>query len=134
LYRALLLYQVQDIRNEIRIISKVPSTSLHRVKCYSSRLVVRVVTRATFAFDACFVWKLVTVADERNGFYRKNIATINAIDHVFNVAISYLALCRPSTSLQRLIHIDGVNRRDRFSMKKLLRSSARGASFHTEHA
>jgi hypothetical protein len=27
-----------------------------------------------------------------------------------------------------------IYRRDRFSMKKLLRSSARGASFHTKHA
>jgi hypothetical protein len=35
---------------------------------------------------------------------------------------------RPSTSLQRLIRLDRVNRRDRFSMKKPLRSSARGAS------
>jgi hypothetical protein len=30
--------------------------------------------------------------------------------------------------------LDRVNRRDRFSMKKPLRSSARGASFHTKHA
>jgi hypothetical protein len=37
-------------------------------------------------------------------------------------------------SLQRLIRVDRVNRRDRFSMKKLLRSSTRGASFHTKHA
>jgi hypothetical protein len=36
---------------------------------------------------------------------------------------------RPSTSLQRLIRLDRVNRRDRFSMKKPLRSSARGAKF-----
>jgi hypothetical protein len=42
--------------------------------------------------------------------------------------------CRPSTSLQRLIRLDRVNRRDGFSMKKPLRSSARGASFHTKHA
>jgi hypothetical protein len=45
-----------------------------------------------------------------------------------------IAVCRPSTSLQRLIRLDRVNRRDRFSMKKPLRSSARGASFHTKHA
>jgi hypothetical protein len=30
--------------------------------------------------------------------------------------------------------LDRVNRRDRFAMKKPLRSSARGASFHTKHA
>jgi hypothetical protein len=30
--------------------------------------------------------------------------------------------------------LDRVNRRDKFSMKKPLRSSARGASFHTKHA
>jgi hypothetical protein len=30
--------------------------------------------------------------------------------------------------------LDRVNRRDRFFMKKPLRSSARGASFHTKHA
>jgi hypothetical protein len=29
--------------------------------------------------------------------------------------------------------LDRVNRRDRFSMKKPFRSSARGASFHTKH-
>jgi hypothetical protein len=40
----------------------------------------------------------------------------------------------PSTSLQRLIRLERVNRRERFSMKKPLRSSARGASFHTKHA
>jgi hypothetical protein len=40
---------------------------------------------------------------------------------------------RPSTSLQRLKRLDRVNRRDRFSMKKPLSSSARGASFHTKH-
>jgi hypothetical protein len=38
---------------------------------------------------------------------------------------------RPSTSLQRLIRLDRVNSRDRFSMKKPLRLSARGASSHT---
>jgi hypothetical protein len=36
--------------------------------------------------------------------------------------------------LQPLIRLDRVNRRDRFSMKKPLRSSARGASFHTKYA
>jgi hypothetical protein len=41
---------------------------------------------------------------------------------------------RLSTSLQRLIRLDRVNRRDRFSLKKPLRLSARGASFHTKHA
>jgi hypothetical protein len=41
---------------------------------------------------------------------------------------------RPSTSLQRLIRLDRVNRRDRFSMQKPFRSFARGASFHTKHA
>jgi hypothetical protein len=30
--------------------------------------------------------------------------------------------------------LDRDNHRDRFSMKKALRSSARGASFHTKHA
>jgi hypothetical protein len=44
------------------------------------------------------------------------------------------AISRPSTSLQRLYVLDSVNRRDRFSTKKPLRSSARGASFHTKHA
>jgi hypothetical protein len=48
-----------------------------------------------FAFDACFVWKLAPLADERNSFfYRISIATIDAIEYsyVFNVAKSYLAL------------------------------------------
>jgi hypothetical protein len=42
-------------------------------------------------------------------------------------------ISRPSTSLQRLKRLDRFNRRDTFSMKKSLRSSARGASFHTKH-
>jgi hypothetical protein len=41
---------------------------------------------------------------------------------------------RPSTSLQRLIRLDRVDCRDRFSMKKPLCSSTRGASFNTKHA
>jgi hypothetical protein len=46
----------------------------------------------TFAFDACFVWKLAPLADERNGlFHRISIAMIDAIEHVLNVANSYLA-------------------------------------------
>jgi hypothetical protein len=50
-------------------------------------------TGTTFAFDACFVWKLAPLADERNSFFHRiSIATINTIDHVFNVANSYLAL------------------------------------------
>jgi hypothetical protein len=49
-------------------------------------------------------------------------------------AVSNIWICRPSTSLQRLIRLDCVNRRHRFSMKKPLRSSARGASCHTKQA
>jgi hypothetical protein len=38
-------------------------------------------TRTAFVFDACFVWKLTPLADERNGIvHRISIATINAID------------------------------------------------------
>jgi hypothetical protein len=49
-------------------------------------------TPTTFAFDACFVWKLAPLADERGGFlYRKSITTIDAIEHVLSVANSYLA-------------------------------------------
>jgi hypothetical protein len=29
-------------------------------------------TRPTFAFDACFVWKIAPLADERNGFFIEN--------------------------------------------------------------
>jgi hypothetical protein len=52
-------------------------------------------TRTTFAFDACFVWKLLApLSDELNGiFHRISTATIVAIEHVFNVANSYLT-CR----------------------------------------
>jgi hypothetical protein len=53
-------------------------------------------TRTTFAFDACFVWNLAPLADKPSGFfYRKSIATIDAIEHVFNVANSYLAYRGP---------------------------------------
>jgi hypothetical protein len=49
-------------------------------------------TRMTFAFDARFIWKLAHLEDERSGFfYRKSTATIDAIEHVLNVANSYLA-------------------------------------------
>jgi hypothetical protein len=50
--------------------------------------------RTTFAFNACFVWK-PPLADERKGFFRRisiASATIDAIEHVFNVANSHLAL------------------------------------------
>jgi hypothetical protein len=59
-----------------------PSTSLNRVI---------LTTRTTFAFDACFVWKLAPLADEQNGFFHR--ISINAIEHVFNVVNPYLALC-----------------------------------------
>jgi hypothetical protein len=46
----------------------------------------------TFAFDVYFVWKLAPLADERKGFFHRiNIAKIDASEHVFNVANSYLA-------------------------------------------
>jgi hypothetical protein len=49
-------------------------------------------TRTTFAFDAYFVWKLAPLADERGSvFLRISIATIDAIERVFNLANSYLA-------------------------------------------
>jgi hypothetical protein len=51
------------------------------------------------------------------------------LDYVY-----HLKKTKSSKSLQRLISLDRVNRRDRFSMKKPLLSSARGASFHTKHA
>jgi hypothetical protein len=31
-------------------------------------------TRTTFAFDACFVWKLAPPADERSGFFIENLS------------------------------------------------------------
>jgi hypothetical protein len=52
------------------------------------------ITRTTFASDACFVWKLAPLADERSGFFI-DIATIDAIEHVLNVANSYLAYRHP---------------------------------------
>jgi hypothetical protein len=65
------------------------------------------ITRTTFAFDACFVWKLAPLADERNGiFHRIFIATIDAIEHVFNVANSYLACRVPRMSLHRVIPLE----------------------------
>jgi hypothetical protein len=47
-------------------------------------------TRMTFAFDACFVWKLASLANERSGFFHiKSIAKIDAIEQVLNDANSY---------------------------------------------
>jgi hypothetical protein len=43
------------------------------------------------------------------------------------MSVGYVRVCNVKYVLDR------VNRRDRFSMKKPLRSSARGASFHTKH-
>jgi hypothetical protein len=31
-------------------------------------------TRTMFAFDACFVWKLAPLADERGGFFIENVS------------------------------------------------------------
>jgi hypothetical protein len=46
-------------------------------------------TRTTFEFDALY---LAPLPDERSGFFHiKSIATIDAIEHVLNVANSYLA-------------------------------------------
>jgi hypothetical protein len=43
-------------------------------------------TRTTFAFDACFVRNLLPLADERKCFFHRIfIATIDAIEQVFNV-------------------------------------------------
>jgi hypothetical protein len=50
-------------------------------------------TRMTFEFNTCFVWKLAPPADELNSFFHKiSIATIDVIEHIFNVANSYLTL------------------------------------------
>jgi hypothetical protein len=49
-------------------------------------------TRTTFAFDTCFIRKLAPLADKRDGFFHRTIATIDAIEHVFDVRNSYLAL------------------------------------------
>jgi hypothetical protein len=60
---------------------------------YQLRVYINNTTRTTFAVDACFVWKLAPLADERNGFFHRIfIVTIDAIEHVFNVANSYLTL------------------------------------------
>jgi hypothetical protein len=48
-------------------------------------------TRTTFAFDACFVWKLAPLADD-------------AIEHVLNVANSYLAY-RTSETANIELHV-----------------------------
>jgi hypothetical protein len=58
---------------------KEPSMSLHRVI---------ITTRRTFAFDACFVWKLAPLADERSGFFIENLSQ----EYEKADANSYLAL------------------------------------------
>jgi hypothetical protein len=51
-------------------------------------------------FDACFVWKLAPLANERNDFFhRKSISATDAVEHVIQVANSYLALCFQEVSL-----------------------------------
>jgi hypothetical protein len=46
----------------------------------------------------------------------------------YTLAVGQVRVCNVQNMLDR------VNRRDRFSTKKPLRSSARGASFHSKHA
>jgi hypothetical protein len=49
-------------------------------------------TRTAFAFNACFVWKLARLVDERNGFFHRiYCATTTAIEIVFKVGNSNLA-------------------------------------------
>jgi hypothetical protein len=43
------------------------------------------------AFDACFVWKLAPLADERNGFFIENLSRRLVRSHVLNVANLCLA-------------------------------------------
>jgi hypothetical protein len=47
------------------------------------------ITRMTFAFATCFLWKLAPLADEPNGFFHRiSIATINAIEHALTPEIN----------------------------------------------
>jgi hypothetical protein len=65
----------------------------------------------------------------------KRFFQIYAFEQVPNVTNSYLAYDYYYKLLGVLGQVlDCVNRRDRFSIKKPLRSSTRGASFHTKHA
>jgi hypothetical protein len=85
--------------------------------------------RTTFAFGALFVRKLVSLKDEQKCFcHRISIAMIDAIEHVFNVANSYLSCRRPSLSLRR-----SKLARTRKSMKKKpFRSLPVRTGFHRE--
>jgi hypothetical protein len=67
-------------------------------------------TRTTFAFDACFVWKLAPLADERCSFFMEN----RSVGQVRVCNVKYV--------------LDHVNRRDRYSMKNAISSSARRTS------
>jgi hypothetical protein len=59
--------------------------------------------RTTFAFDMSFVWKLGPLANERNCFFHRiSTVTIEAIEHVLNVANSYLACRRQGLSVKDL--------------------------------
>jgi hypothetical protein len=80
-------FEVCNLEGEKYIISKL--TDLIAKYEFASRNT----TRTTFAFFACLVWKLASPAsNKRNGiFHRISIATIDAIEYVFNVQNSYLA-------------------------------------------
>jgi hypothetical protein len=49
--------------------------------------------------------------------------------HRGRISVGHVRVCNV-----KYLRLDRVNRHDRFSMKNPLRSSARGASFHTKHA
>jgi hypothetical protein len=57
-------------------------------------------TWTTFTFDACIVWKLAPLTDERSGFFIE----IDAIEHVLNVANLYLAYSLLYEYLQQYLH------------------------------
>jgi hypothetical protein len=75
----------------------MPSMSLHRVT-----------TRTLIALDVCFVWKLAPLSGRNGFFHRISIATIDAIEHVFNVANSYLAVCLTQWKLYFMFCNQGI--------------------------
>jgi hypothetical protein len=52
----------------------IPKHGLKLDQCAKYGFTSSNTTQTTFAFDACFVWKLAPPADERSGFFIENLS------------------------------------------------------------
>jgi hypothetical protein len=72
------------------------NSAIHKTDCEKSakyEFASSNTTRTTSAFDACFVWKLAPLADERSSFFIENLwlRLTRSSMYLKNVANSYFA-------------------------------------------